>query len=153
MSYSYQSGGYHLQDPGAVRSRTDYGPSQVDDSDTERSLLAGQNYPGHYDDQSSNFVEKDSVYNIQELFITEPKGPTASYYNIPDPHEGGFPQASATAYLYTRSDSTKAWRARQNLSQVKRYPTRKVKLTQGNVLSIDYPVPSAIQNAIQPKYR
>ena len=31
--------------------------------------------------------------------------------------------------------------------------TRKVKLVQGSVLSADYPVPSAIQNAIQAKYR
>lgn len=36
---------------------------------------------------------------------------------------------------------------------LKRYATRKVKLVQGSVLSIDYPVPSAIRNAVQPKYR
>lgn len=34
-----------------------------------------------------------------------------------------------------------------------RTKTRRVKLQQGGVLSIDYPVPSAIKNAIQPKYR
>lgn len=34
-----------------------------------------------------------------------------------------------------------------------RSKTRRVKLVQGSVLSIDYPVPSAIKNAIQPKYR
>ncbi|KAJ5894972.1 CAZyme family GT2 [Penicillium taxi] len=36
---------------------------------------------------------------------------------------------------------------------VRRYPTRKIKLGQDNVLSADYPVPSAIQNAIQSEYR
>ncbi|KAJ3520972.1 hypothetical protein NM208_g13498 [Fusarium decemcellulare] len=36
---------------------------------------------------------------------------------------------------------------------LKRFNTRKVKLVQGSVLSIDYPVPSAIKNAIQPQYR
>ena len=36
---------------------------------------------------------------------------------------------------------------------LKRAQTRKVKLVQGSVLSADYPVPSAIQNAIQAKYR
>ena len=36
---------------------------------------------------------------------------------------------------------------------VRRYPTRKIKLVQGYVLSIDYPVPSAIQNAVQKQYR
>ena len=36
---------------------------------------------------------------------------------------------------------------------LRRAQTRKVKLVQGSVLSADYPVPSAIQNAIQAKYR
>ena len=36
---------------------------------------------------------------------------------------------------------------------VKRSATRKLKLVQGAVLSADYPVPSAIQNAVQAKYR
>lgn len=77
----------------------------------------------------------------------------ATYSNAPDPYAGGFPQGGAAPNPYIRSDSTEAWRARQNQNTIKRYATRKVKLTQGNVLSIDYPVPSAIQNAIQPKYR
>lgn len=34
-----------------------------------------------------------------------------------------------------------------------RYGTRKINLVKGAVLSVDYPVPSAIQNAIQPEYR
>ncbi|SCO82637.1 probable chitin synthase class III, family I [Fusarium oxysporum] len=34
-----------------------------------------------------------------------------------------------------------------------RSKTRKVKLVQGSVLSIDYPVPSAVKNAIEPRYR
>jgi chitin synthase len=36
---------------------------------------------------------------------------------------------------------------------LKRYATRKVKLVQGSVLSLDYSVPSAIKNAVQPQYR
>lgn len=74
------------------------------------------------------------------------------YNNAADPYGGSFPQGSHTPNPYERSDSTEAWRARQNQSQIKRYATRKVKLVQGN-LSIDYPVPSAIQNSVQPKYR
>jgi chitin synthase len=52
--------------------------------------------------------------------------------------------------------STEAWRQRQPLSPasgLRRYATRKVKLAQGSVLSVDYPVPSAIQNSVQRKYR
>ena len=45
------------------------------------------------------------------------------------------------------------WKRRQAPSGMRRYGTRKIKLQQGAVLAIDYPVPSAVQNAIQPKYR
>ncbi|KAK5069400.1 Chitin synthase, class 3 [Lithohypha guttulata] len=148
MSYNNQPGGYPLPDPG-----TNYGRPQIDDNDAERSLLAGQTYQDHYDDHSRNPAQNHSVYNLQEFFMNEPKGSDASYRDAPAPCQGGSSQAGAIANPYARSDSTEAWRARQNLSQIKRYPTRKVKLVQGSVLSIDYPVPSAIQNAIQLKYR
>ncbi|OKO97953.1 Chitin synthase C [Penicillium subrubescens] len=42
---------------------------------------------------------------------------------------------------------------RSLVSGIRRYPTRKIKLVQGYVLSADYPVPSAIQNAVQKQYR
>lgn len=38
-------------------------------------------------------------------------------------------------------------------STLRRYPTRRIKLVQGSVLSVNYPVPSPIRNAIQPEYR
>lgn len=36
---------------------------------------------------------------------------------------------------------------------LKRSKTRKVRLTKGNILSVEYPAPSAVKNAIQPCYR
>jgi chitin synthase len=42
---------------------------------------------------------------------------------------------------------------RHNSSSFRRYPTRRIKLIQGSVLSANYPVPSPIRNAIQPEYR
>lgn len=55
------------------------------------------------------------------------------------------------------ASSMEEWRRRQNPasspSALKRAATRKVKLIHGSVLSADYPVPSAIQNAVQIKYR
>ncbi|KAI5851609.1 chitin synthase III [Morchella snyderi] len=45
------------------------------------------------------------------------------------------------------------WRRRQAPSGLRRYATRRVKLQQGQVLSIEYPVPSAVSNAIQDKYK
>jgi len=63
-------------------------------------------------------------------------------------------------YQRSETSSTEAWRQRQQpggavaaAGGLKRGMTRKVKLVQGSVLSADYPVPSAIQNAIQAKYR
>ncbi|KAJ5229152.1 hypothetical protein N7489_009860 [Penicillium chrysogenum] len=49
--------------------------------------------------------------------------------------------------------SSKESGTRQKGSTIRRYPTRRIKLTQGSVLSINYPVPSPIRNAIQPEYR
>lgn len=50
---------------------------------------------------------------------------------------------------------TKTWRRSQRLSSadLRRQGTRKIKLVKGSVLSVDYPVPSAIINSIQPEYR
>lgn len=58
-------------------------------------------------------------------------------------------------YSRAETNSTEAWRQRQvpGAGGLKRYATRKVKLVQGSVLSVDHPVPSAIKNAIQKKYR
>lgn len=82
---------------------------------------------------------------------TEYKGTT-----LEDP---GYAMDDRVASPYNRSEtgSTEAWARRQQpgggQSALKRAATRKVKLVQGAVLSADYPVPSAIQNAIQSKYR
>ena len=61
----------------------------------------------------------------------------------------------ASPYNRAESRSTTAWRRRQVPGQhhLRRYTTRKVRLVQGSVLSVDYPVPSAMQNSVQYKYR
>ena len=62
---------------------------------------------------------------------------------------------SQSPYERSETSSTEAWKQRQapGAAGLKRYATRKVKLGQGSVLSVDYPVPSAIRNAVQAKYR
>lgn len=74
----------------------------------------------------------------------------------------GVPGRVASPYARSETSSTEAWRQRQapggsgsggGGGGLRRYATRKVKLVQGSVLSVDYPSPSAIQNAIQAKYR
>lgn len=109
--------------------------------------------------------------------LTESYAPDAAYH---DPYSAsqsayagsenpaaafGVPGRVASPYSRSETSSTEAWRQRQaggggggggfggGGNGLRRYATRKVKLVQGSVLSVDYPVPSAIQNAIQAKYR
>jgi chitin synthase len=109
---------------------------------------------------------------------TPPQRPTSAYsltdYGVPGsapaPYSSEFSGSSATyghqlednayprtdsPYSRAETDSTEAWRQRQapGGGGLKRYATRKVKLVQGSVLSVDHPVPSAIKNAVQAKYR
>lgn len=85
-------------------------------------------------------------------------------YTLHDPGVTMFP--NVPPYQETQPDyfnggsvaetsSSDAWKRRQGpgTGGLRRYGTRKIKLVQGSVLSVDYPVPSAIQNAIQPEYR
>lgn len=83
-------------------------------------------------------------------------------YNNYDDYRGTTLEDPGTGYGIERSNttSTEAWEQRQvpggpaaAAGGLKRNATRKVKLVQGAVLSADYPVPSAIQNAVQAKYR
>lgn len=109
-----------------------------------------------------------STYSLTETYATD-STPTrypgdthagsdvysATGYN--DPGFGG-PARAPSPYDRSETSSTADWRARQQPGGMaggglKRGMTRKVKLVQGSVLSADYPVPSAIQNAIQAKYR
>lgn len=81
------------------------------------------------------------------------------YQEVPsygfDSQSTGFGVPGRVASPYSRSETSSAdgWRKRQGGGNLRRYATRKVKLAQGSVLSLDYPVPSAIQNAIEDKYK
>jgi chitin synthase len=57
--------------------------------------------------------------------------------------------------LFQNTLNSKTWRQSRGSgsSDLRRQGTRKIKLVKGSVLSIDYPVPSAIINSIQPEYR
>ena len=99
--------------------------------------------------------------------LTETYADNASYnagYGPPgyvDPATGyDGPGRAPSPYSRSETSSTEAWRQRvqpggptATSGGLRRNATRKVKLVQGAVLSADYPVPSAIQNAVQAKYR
>ncbi|CAI7633243.1 unnamed protein product [Penicillium pancosmium] len=69
--------------------------------------------------------------------------------------DGESPTSSEHLNIETGSTTSKRWAARQRATSgiIRRYPTRRIKLAKGTVLSVDHPVPSAIRNAVQPKYR
>ena len=112
------------------------------------------------DDQESvplNQQTRASPFEVDE-------GPSQAGYTLeeqyaPSPAPGysenpGFGQPRvASPYNRSETSSTEAWRQRQAPVGLRRFPTRKIKLTNGQALSIDHAVPSAIQNAVQAKYR
>jgi chitin synthase len=105
-------------------------------------------------------VRPVSAYSLTESYAIPGASPTpipgytneyggSTNYNQENPYD-----RSGSPYSRAETSSTEAWRQRQApQSGLKRYATRKVKLVQGSVLSVDHPVPSAIKNAIQQKYR
>lgn len=142
-----------------------------DDEEVERSLLHGNPngpFQGPFDEPHSRSGTPTSHepkgYSLEESYAghAPPYNGYQEYHGsgttLDDPAYGAPDRASSP---YSRSDtgSTEAWRQRQQpgaaagVAGLKRNATRKVKLVQGAVLSADYPVPSAIQNAVQAKYR
>ncbi|KAF2853088.1 glycosyltransferase family 2 protein [Plenodomus tracheiphilus IPT5] len=143
-----------------------------DEDEVGRSLLHENPTGAHQDPFYGNpEVRPHSTYSLTETYATErptqyPSDAHAGSDNYSatggyDPaSEFGAPQRAPSPYQRSETSSTEAWRQRQQpggavaaAGGLKRGMTRKVKLVQGSVLSADYPVPSAIQNAIQAKYR
>jgi len=143
-----------------------------DDEEAERSLLhpnpTGAN-PGPFDDPMQR---PSSAYSLTETYSeganTRSPAYGHAYHEGPEVYSGttledpatqfGVPNRAASPYSRSETSSTEAWRQRQQpgggmSGGLKRAQTRKVKLVAGSVLSADYPVPSAIQNAVQAKYR
>ena len=99
------------------------------------------------------------MYLSHDLYQpVHPASPEQDDYNgfeQSNPYDAG---GLASAPSLSRSDNSWVQRQRQQSvgptgNGIKRSKTRKIKLVQGSILSIDYPVPSAVQNAIEPRYR
>ncbi|KAK9456935.1 chitin synthase-domain-containing protein [Dipodascopsis uninucleata] len=85
------------------------------------------------------------AYELRETYVDPPPVPTLN-------HSASFNSYAASSV----TDLTdKAWKSRQAEDQTKlrRYGTRKVKLRENHIFSSEYPVPSAIKNGIQAKYK
>lgn len=114
-------------------------------------------------------VRPGSNYSLTETYVGDHAAASTAYndaYRGGDDHYPGttltdpattygVPGRTPSPYSRSETSSTEAWRQRQAPAGngLRRYATRKVKLVQGSVLSVDYAVPSAIQNAVQSKYR
>ncbi len=153
-------------------------PGNGDGSEDEAESSLLQEKPdgplsGPFDDPHSRGVTPPvrpaSHYSLSETYASDHAGSTGTYNeayrggidNYPGSgHEDaaamyGVPDRTQSPYSRSETSSTEAWRQRQLPAGngLRRYATRKVNLGQGSVLSVDYPVPSAIQNAVQSKYR
>lgn len=146
-------------------------PHEDEEDEDDQALLQHGRGPfnGPFDEPHSRTatppIRPASNYSLTESYVGDHKMSAPPYNEYHDSNYSSGLQGSGSAFgvpgrtpsPYERSDagSTEAWRQRQapGANGLKRYATRKVKLVQGSVLSVDYPVPSAIQNAIQPKYR
>lgn len=152
-------------------------PGEETDDEAQRSLLSQGSTMYEQDRLGTHTppVRPVSAYSLTESYApgaapTRPgvavgAGPGVSPFN-PEYGNGGFHhELDDTGFPVGQPgrpassiDPDESWLRRQDPRMapsggLKRYATRKVKLVQGSVLSIDYPVPSAIRNAVQPKYR
>lgn len=161
--------GHQLHDMG-----NPYGREDDDQNEVSRGLLSNQQGPfnGPFDDpqqRAASPARPTSGYSLTESYASDAHLPTyhdpynntaSSTYSSASAENPaaafGVPGRVASPYARSETSSTEAWRQRQapgGPGGLRRYATRKVKLVQGSVLSVDYPVPSAIQNAVQAKYR
>lgn len=144
-----------------------------EDEDASRGLLSHQQGPfaTPFDDphpRAVSPVRPGSGYSLTETYASDAAPAYHDPYAAGSVYSGhsespaaafGVPGRAASPYARSETSSTEAWRQRQapggggGGGNLRRYATRKVKLVQGSVLSVDYPVPSAIQNAIQARYR
>ncbi|KAI0470619.1 glycosyltransferase family 2 protein [Xylariaceae sp. FL0804] len=171
--------GHRLQDMPAG-STYHLPPTDQDDDDAQRHHLLSQS-PGLHPYEQDRLggattppVRPVSAYSLTESYATNapPQTQTPQPYGSEygggqqPPYGsdyGGGHQLEDGGFGYGRPastvDSGESWLRRQQPGAppagggLKRYATRRVKLVQGSVLSVDYPVPSAIKNAVQPQYR
>ncbi|KAF2718757.1 glycosyltransferase family 2 protein [Polychaeton citri CBS 116435] len=146
-------------------------PHDSSDDEQEHSLLHANPtgpFQGPFDEPTSRAGtpggHDPKAYNLEESYMGSHDPYGAPSYNgyheegvtLADPGYGA-PDRVPSPYSRSETGSTEAWKQRQvpggSAGAMKRSATRKVKLVQGAVLSADYPVPSAIQNAVQAKYR
>lgn len=103
---------------------------------------------GPFEDPVSSSGVARRPYNSSSAEVQSPTLDTMESQDLPDQirlHDLSHYGSAISPSNYSAPQS--------KISSIRRYPTRRIKLVQGSVLSINYPVPSPIRNAIQPEYR
>ncbi|RSL68688.1 Chitin synthase 1 [Fusarium duplospermum] len=144
-----------------------YPPSPSQDGGSNLSSTNGQRFDANYDDRLNIplYRNSPSPSGMRELTSS----PSSGYYPLPPARAGAndtrdFEQYSLSdGFGYVRpssayNDPEESWIQRQQqpaptTDGLRRKPTRRIKLVQGSVLSVNYPVPSAIVNTASPQYR
>ncbi|KAL3441409.1 chitin synthase-domain-containing protein [Aspergillus insuetus] len=126
-----------------------YPGGQGDESEQEQSLLHRNTSTPTSTPSLSPFIEHHSPTTDSDI--------AQRRYTLHDPGldplSFGAPQLEPSPSVSSRGGGRQVKPPAYNTSSLQRYGTRKINLVKGTVLSVDYPVPSAIQNAIQPEYR
>ena len=125
--------------------------SELNEQEQSRpSLLSSQQHPHPYPTQEYLTVPS---HRYSSSYRHRASTAAGSYYS--DSPDGDSTAPSESLHHDTASNISKRWAQRQSRASgvLRRYPTRRIKLIKGTVLSADYPVPSPIRNAIQQKYR
>ncbi|KAL4807546.1 chitin synthase-domain-containing protein [Aspergillus unguis] len=119
--------------------------SNYQETEQERSLL-------QHHEQTAATPQSSPCSDIESTIESTPDSTSLRRYTLQDPGSGllafGGPQLASRP-----SSQGEPGPGRSGPTSLQRYGTRKINLVRGNVLSVEYPVPSAIQNAIQPEYR
>lgn len=160
--YSRNTGPHNVSRAASLASiQANEQPYATDERDEqEQSLLRRQQpspFSGPFDDPNAS---SDSIrrYTLHDpgvgMFPSAPPYQESVPYGESDNGIGMYDMPAHSTSRASSVPTSEAWQQRQAPgSGLRRYATRKIKLVQGSVLSVDYPVPSAIQNAIQPEYR
>lgn len=167
------AGRYHPRTPSQDLDPADapsYNPHRGDtQDDSELGLLSPgglHSYNSPFDGSQMNLsIQRpaSTAYSLTESYAVpgQQVPQQATEYSSNSPFQQGIELEDISFEGTTRAnssartiDSDEAWRRRQapGAGGLKRYATRKVKLIKGSVLSIDYPVPSAIKNSLEKKY-
>lgn len=123
---------------------------QVQNEHTDSSYP--RRLPSYHSAASSPPTEVTRGYSLVERYENDTGGnPFVDHTNDAS---GGAHDDPSGGPIDAQLAKSSGWQYRQErgASRLRRYPTRKIHLIQGTVLSVDYPVPSAIRNAIEPKY-